>query len=561
MGDLETSTYEQTQEYEPNEELQMELDTAIAKEMQSTEEEMHVPLAPILAQQNVELFHEAQEMRAKYDDLLNEYNYLDQQVMQMDTYKPHSDQRSETQSNNSSNNRTRNRKRKKAQKQAQQNKSFASLTSKTKQFVSPYNASSHLPQLSKKEQQKREKQRHSALNTLKQKWMDNDQIFTQHKNKIVGIKNRGILNRNLDCYINAIIQSLLSLPLFVSIFSNIASSEKAQHIGPCTKALYDIFFLFCIPSKKKHSTMNDVNCNHTNYSNVRHPMSLIAILDGFRQSMGRQGNGQQDAQEFMLYIISSLHDEMTLKKRKTKDGKSSISTCSNQAKYEEKKEENGWKLVTKNVHKKSFIAHKLQMNESLISQLFGGEYYQMIKYKKSKRSVSYQPFFSISLDINGDKIKSVSAALQNNFCKAHDIEYKKGFGKKSELICKSPFFLILHFKRFLFEDGQCYKLNKYIAYDTKLNIGSHLLFDKESMDQKKKKLRYELRSVIVHEGDFVTHGHYLSFCRREDFYVNKANKNRRHQWLMFNDNKVEGSIDLNTVKRQQAYCLLYQKML
>ena len=218
--------------------------------------------------------------------------------------------------------------------------------------------------------------------------------------------------------------------------------------------------------------------------------------------------------------------------------------------------------MTKNVHKRVRIAHKLQLNESLISHLFGGEYYQIIKCgKRVKPSVSYQPFFSISLDINGDKIKSVSAALQNHFGKSHVVEYKNGFGNKSEFISVAPFLLILHFKRFLFEDGQCYKLNKFIAYDTKLSIATHLLFDKESMQSgNTNKLRYELRSVIVHEGDFVTHGHYLSFCRREDFYVNKANKNRRHQWFMFNDSKVRGPIDINTVKRQQAYCLCYQKI-
>merc|ERR1712083_567823 len=105
--------------------------------------------------------------------------------------------------------------------------------------------------------------------------------------------------------------------------------------------------------------------------------------------------------------------------------------------------------------------------------LFGGEYYQMIRSKgrsRSKPSVSYQPFFSISLDINEERIQTVSAALRNHFCKAHTVEYRGGTANKSELISESPFFLVLHLKRFLFEEGQMFKLNKFVAYDTKLTL-------------------------------------------------------------------------------------------
>eukprot|EP00483_Globobulimina_turgida_P008618 UN08636 len=98
------------------------------------------------------------------------------------------------------------------------------------------------------------------------------------------------------------------------------------------------------------------------------------------------------------------------------------------------------------------------MNESLISMLFGGEYYQIIrsqrKSKKMRPSVGYQPFFSVSLDINENKIKTVSSALQHHFSKPHVISYKNGYANKSELISEAPYYLILHLKRFLFEDGQ-----------------------------------------------------------------------------------------------------------
>eukprot|EP01083_Nonionella_stella_P065134 170398_1 len=478
--------------------------------------------------------------------------------------------------------------------------SFAALTSKSQKFAptsNPYDtlsvssASSHRtnstnnPSINQQELHKREQQRHSALNTLKKQWIHKDKdIFASHSNTIYGIKNRGISNRNVDCFINAIIQSLLSLPLLVSIFSTIKSAKTAATIGPFTKALYDTIHLFNIPHRHSSNTntnnnatqkqINSINYNHTEYSTVHHPKSLISILDSFRYSMGRMGNGQQDAQEFLGYIVANLHDEMTWKINKK--GNTAHSTCSldspkkdkqGKAKAnmndEEEKSSLGWQLVSKNVHCKTSIAHKLTMNESLISMLFGGEYYQMIRdgKKKSKPSVSYQPFFSISLDINEGKTRSVSSALQTHLSKPHVIEYKKGYANKSELVSEAPYYLLLHLKRFLFEDGHVYKVHKYVSYDTKLTIAPHLLFDKSSMKAGNvKKLRYELRSVIVHEGDFVTHGHYISYCRREDFYMKKVNKNRNHQWIMFNDGHVKGSIPVHTVKRQQAYVLVYQKI-
>ena len=496
--------------------------------------------------------------------------------------------------------------------------------------------------------------------------------------------------------------------------------------------------------KSKEIIDDDYNYNNDSYSFCNHPGSLIDILDKFRRSIGRRNNdnGQQDAHEFLLYIIDNIHEEMTFnqtqkhkkkvnKNKNTDNNKShspskqqnqSNSTNANtsnrptkppltsktlklrqeqqqndinhdqtpqnngqqqqnqsnssrrrrrkqqrkatqqqqsqnsqhaknqeniqniqqiqqqtpqqtkgkrsrrqrralskqnqdkhiqqkqdkhtpkkqdreERKYNDNdnnkrdnkkdKKQNGWKLVSKNVHHKSSVAHKINLNKSLISILFGGEYYQMIRPLKNKEnkqfkpSVGFQPFITISLDINNNKIKTIQSALQI-FLSKQIIEYKNGFpANKLLTISESPYYLIIHLKRFIFDNDtqQIYKLNKFIGYDKKLTIGSGLLFDKKQLtptikkkgkgkgnnnnnnNNKLNKLRYELRSVIVHQGDYVTHGHYICYCRREDFYLNKKNKNKNHKWWMFDDKKVK-SVDIDTVKSQQdAYVLFYQKVL
>lgn len=515
--------------------------------------------------------------------------------------------------------------------------SFAAMTSSNKQFAStsnPYDTLSissassfqtnntyqsqngynnQISQINKQLLKKKEQQRKSALNILRKEFLtdknDNNSLDLLSKGIIYGVKNRGIKNRNVDCYINAIIQSLLSLPLIVTIFSTIKQSKTAENIGPYTKAVYDTINLFNVrpnnnttTQKKKNGKNNhnkrknhydDINYNHCNYSNINHPRSLIDILDKFRRCQGRNGNGQQDAEEFLGDVISNLQDEMTWSKtndtpahsvcsnitdknsnNKSKSKKGKKKKSNNNINQEEKKENDdnddneGWILKSKNIHRKTTIAHKLKMNDSLISMLFGGEFYQIIKpkgNKRSKPSVSYTPFFSISLDINEYKTKTVSSALQNFFSKPEEIDYRKGKANKSYLISESPYYLILHLKRFIYcpQIGSYQKLNKFIGYDTKLTIAPHLLFDKNVMKPSGnlKKLKYELRSVIIHQGDFTTHGHYINYCRREDFYLNKQNKNRSGHWIMFNDGKVKDKIDINTVKSQQGYVLIYQKML
>ena len=524
--------------------------------------------------------------------------------------------------------------------------SFAALTAQTKSFVTPkqqYNTlsvpSSHQShtsndnqygQINKEALRRRDEQRQSALLDLKNGWSNQSAL---RQCTIYGVRNRGIVNRNVDCYINAIIQCLLSLPLIVTIFSDINDSRTATTIGPFTRALYDVVRMFSVApstshqngnnSKKKKNGKNSKSKSNTNnhrhkgyeelndirYANINHPSSLVEILDKFRRSIGRQGNGQQDAQEFLGYIIAHLHDEMTWNFDKSANGThtSSVSSCtditsrsnsrhpveckesdhqlnevkasnvdngfnSNQLNtvnsadvvHEVDDNSKGWTLVTKNLHRKTTVAHRLRMKQSLICTLFGGEYYQMIRRanKRMKPSVSYQPFFSISLDIHDHRIRSVHQALQSQFCMQHEIEYRGGTAKKSELISDSPFYLILHLKRFLFAEGQMYKVHKYIGYDVSLTVPPHILFNKKKMKAGRNgnKLQYQLRSVLVHSGDFVTHGHYTSYCRREDFYVQQNNRKKRHQWYMFDDSTVK-TVDVKTVKSQQAYVLVYQKVL
>lgn len=465
-------------------------------------------------------------------------------------------------------------------------KSFASMTSKTATFAIPHKSKYDQPLFnssiantnncnsnSVKNEMKKENNSSSVnsktlalkkqkLSNLRRKWRSNPNLQWNHfVFNVYGIKIRGICNRNLDCFINAIMQSLLSLPLFVSFVSNLSSAD-AKLMGNCTSAIYNIMNSFTVPSPF---------LNHNrNCSAIGHPSEMIHILDEFRQFSGRGSfHGQQDAHEFLMYLIEKMHDEL-------------VWSVSNQLTRKQRKQKNkemddnkGWSLVSRNIHHKTQIAHEISLNESFISILFAGEFYQMIKFqnKRYRPSVGYQPFFSVSIDINH---KHISQALQSTLAKQLVSGIvrgrKEGRGKGREgkeknsgykilHMSEVPFYLILHLKRFVFQNGQCLKIEKYVQYDHRLVIGSNLLFDKSQLNvnasnaaksTKMKKFKYFLRCVIVHSGDFVNHGHYTCFCRRDHI------QNKRHLWLQFNDANVR-ECNEKEVTSQQAYVLIYQK--
>lgn len=72
-----------------------------------------------------------------------------------------------------------------------------------------------------------------------------------------------------------------------------------------------------------------------------------------------------------------------------------------------------------------------------------------------------------------------------------------------------PNILLIHVKRFYFEDGRSGKYDDIISYPEILEIDPKFLCDQSK--EKKVAKKYELIGVIVHTGMTMLKGHYVSY--------------------------------------------------
>lgn len=121
---------------------------------------------------------------------------------------------------------------------------------------------------------------------------------------------------------------------------------------------------------------------------------------------------------------------------------------------------------------------------------------------------------------------------------------KLGTFKKQIIITKPPHILIVHLKRFAFENNSMFKLNHMIDYPLQnLDISKYIFDNTQTV--------YDLFAVACHRGN-MNFGHYYS----------AAFDNADGKWVLFDDNKnkvVENKKIGYLVKSYEAYLLFYIK--
>ena len=397
-----------------------------------------------------------------------------------------------------------------------------------------------------------------AIKYLKDKWDDDIDNNALNENEFLYpkcyIQVQGIKNRNVDCYISAILQCLLSLPMFTSIIYYL-SEYHARNIGDVTYTIHKIISLFVLKHKRQYIYL---------------PSEIKNIVNQFHKYTGKMGHEQQDGHEFLHFLLENLHNELTWYKRSNKRGKKRKNGMKNnknkQTKTNKNDMDNGWKKVggsnnkTKKGNKVSVSHVAIENNESLISILFGGTIYQKLIHVNKQPSVGYQSFFTFDLDINIKKIKNINQTIQYTMEKKIVEIGKSKNADKCIYFSKLPNYLILNLKRFIYDYSKdsngnfkinFNKLYKHISFSKKLKIPKRFLYNIKNIKNKTGNVNYELKSILVHIGDHITHGHYISYCKRKI--------NNKVEWFEFDDDKVS-KVDFDFVRNQQAYVLFFKKI-
>ncbi|KAJ3299167.1 hypothetical protein HK104_009849 [Borealophlyctis nickersoniae] len=356
------------------------------------------------------------------------------------------------------------------------------------------------------------------------------------------IRPRGLVNQGNTCFMNAILQPLVHCVPFYNFIKRVGSEVKHSFTSktPLLDSVIQFLneFLEEEPDQKLEMPINDEFSPDYVYDALRklHKISTIK---------GRQ----EDAEEFLGFLIQGLHEELVVLRKQVTNGSSA-----NALKTEE---DGAWLEVGKK--NKTAVSRTTEIEDSPIARLFNGRMRSVVRCPGSKDSVTTEPFQALQLDIAPENVHTIEDALMN-LTRPEVLEgfqsplRGKGQATKQNYLDSLPPVLILHLKRFVYDrdSDTITKVHKHVGYSTTLKIhpgeegveacsptkfmdGSiiaqpgHPVADIMSPQAKagSRYLEYQLFAVVYHHGRWAGGGHYTCNVQRQS-----------GEWLHFDDTTI-----------------------
>ncbi|CAI5664143.1 ubiquitin carboxyl-terminal hydrolase 3 [Oreochromis niloticus] len=356
----------------------------------------------------------------------------------------------------------------------------------------------------------------------------------------VALGATGLRNLGNTCFMNAILQSLSNIEQFSCYFKELPavalrSGKTAGRRMYHTRSQGDNSVSLVEEFRKTLCSL--WQGNQTAFSPDSLFYAIWKIMPSFR------GYQQQDAHEFMRYLLDHLHRELQYSRNgashplSPQDGVRLSSTDG--------------KCCTNGT-------------ASVVTSIFGGilqnEVNCLICGTESRK---FDPFLDLSLDIpsqfrqkrNKDQEPVPTCTLRDCLHSFTDLEElddtelyychkckKRQKSTKKFWIQKLPKVLCLHLKRFHWTAFLRNKVDTYVEFPLKgLDMRGYLLEPEKSLPGS---CLYDLVAVVVHHGSGVGSGHYTAYGSHEG------------RWYHFNDSTVTLTNE-DTVRKAKAYILFY----
>ena len=331
-------------------------------------------------------------------------------------------------------------------------------------------------------------------------------------NGLCGLKNLGN-----TCYINSAIQCMSNTIALTDYFlsdkylEDINKSKIESNLVTEWRRLTDVLWNNdCVISPKSFTKSVLILSKKLNYSVIFGNLS------------------QNDVQEFLLFMINTLHDALSSEVIIKISGK--VLTEIDKLALEAMRK---WKEYFKDSY-------------SVIIDLFYSQHFSITRCPDCPHvSIVYNPVCYYTLPIPNDastlydclrKYTENEVLINDNKWLCEKCNEKKNANKRL-LLWSTPKILIICLKRFNISR----KINKHIDFPIEgLDLKDYCIgYDKNNS-------KYNLYGVCNHSGN-LNGGHYYAYC-----------KNLNSKWYMYNDSRVI-EIDKSKVVTNNAYCLFYKK--
>ncbi|XP_066991120.1 ubiquitin carboxyl-terminal hydrolase 2 [Anabrus simplex] len=332
----------------------------------------------------------------------------------------------------------------------------------------------------------------------------------------------GLRNIGNTCFMNSVIQCLSNTkPLLEYVLADSYLAEINSTASGMKGALFKAFATVIQELWRNESDATIVNTT-----------SLKSQIQRFAPRF--MGYSQQDAQEFLRYLLEGLHEDVNRVTSKPKP----ILTEIDDSLSDQQKAVESWKRY-------------LRMDDSKVVDIFVGQLKSTLRCTVCGHcSVTFDPFWDLSLPIPSRTGQVRLQQCLDHFTREEvmDGDEKPTCSKcqmrrkctKSFTIQKFPKILVLHLKRFSPMERFRGKLNVTVDFPlTGLDLSAYAASRGQGC-------MYNLYGVANHSGTTYS-GHYTAYCRHP----------YSGDWHEYNDSRVS-SISSRSVVSSEAYVLFYE---
>ncbi|KAI1805171.1 cysteine proteinase [Daldinia bambusicola] len=356
--------------------------------------------------------------------------------------------------------------------------------------------------------------------------------------KISFLEPRGLINPGNMCYMNSVLQVLIFCIPFYDFLDQV--SKKAAHSFKSETPLIDAMIMFMREYKVIDSAVSIEQLRRRLKSEeleqYGEPFTPEFVYEAIRKlprfASMRRGH-QQDAEEFLGFLLEALHDECTQVMRNLPDSSTTTTAANSSAATPSATsptstpDTNDWLEVGRRQRSAVTRSSGHPIASSPITKVFGGQLRSELRVQGLKDSVTLEPFQPLQLDIGSPQVNNIVDALKaltrpeilhGDFGSPRG---KDATATKQVLIESLPPVLILHLKRFQFdtEGTGTVKIWKKVGYPLELELPKELF-----SRQKRNALtaegagfpKYKLIAAVYHHGKNASGGHYTVDLRRQD---------------------------------------------